>query len=105
MKIGRITNQQWGIIEDFFKAAKGAFGLGKIPQLHRQIHVQKHLFMLIINSNCRANRIQNKNTTTTTSRRKNRISTIQKRKTQKTRKTPKKTKKNLKPRQKQGNKN
>ena len=69
-----------GIIEDFFKAAKGAFGLGKIPQLHRQIHVQKHLFMLIINSNCRANRIQNKNTTTTTSRRKNRISTTKKEK-------------------------
>ena len=37
--------------------------------------------MLIINSNCRANRIQNKNITTTTSRRKNRISTTKKKNT------------------------
>lgn len=32
----------------------------KIPQLHRQIHVQKHRTMLIINSNSRTNRIQTK---------------------------------------------
>ena len=56
----------------FLQISQRSIWIRKIPQFHRQIHVQKHLPLPIINSTRHTMRIQNKNTTTTTSRRKNR---------------------------------
>ena len=46
-----------GLIEDFFKAAKGAFGLGVFHSYTEKSMQKKHLLMLIINSTSRTNRI------------------------------------------------
>ena len=94
-----------GIIEDFFKAAKGAFRLGKFhsftdKSMYKNIYLCLLLTAIVVQTG-----FKTKTQLQQLAEGKNRISTIQKRKTQKTRKTSKKPKKNLKPHQKQDNKN
>ena len=45
------------LIEDFFKVAKDAFGLGVFHSYTQKINEEKHLFMLIINNTSHTTRI------------------------------------------------